>query len=54
MMRRKNGTLNKLVKKGEVARHRRAEAKTAGKRIPFRTFRLKKGIRIEKASKSAR
>ena len=48
-MARKNGRLNELAKKGEIKRHRKTAPKVATK--PFRTFRLKEGIRIEKAVK---
>lgn len=50
---RKNGELHKLVKKGEAVRHRGVSSKSASKGTPFRTFRLKEGVKIEKASKSA-
>lgn len=48
-MARKNGRLNELAKKGEIKRHRKTAPKAATK--PFRTFRLKEGVRIEKAVK---
>jgi hypothetical protein len=50
----KNGKLEALIKSGEVIVHPRTASKAALKRAAkgqFKTFRLKKGIRIEKAAK---
>ncbi len=45
--------LNQLVKSGDVKKFRRARATRNGRK-PFRTFRLKAGVKIEKAVKSVR
>lgn len=50
-MKRENGRLRELVKSGEV----RQQPKTSlrrGRKKPFKTFRLKRGVRIEKDVKS--
>ena len=54
-MSKKDGRLHQLVKRGDVIRHPRAASKTATRKASqgrFRTIRLTKGVRIEKASKA--
>jgi hypothetical protein len=52
----KNGRLQELVRTGAVRKHPRTamDSRRAAKGKPFRTFRLRGGVKIEKAVKSVR
>ena len=54
-MSRRNGQIRELVKRGDAVYHRRTASKAALRRAAsgaFKTVRLKKGVRIAKASKA--
>ena len=56
-MSKKNGKLEELIKSGEVIVHPRTASKAALKRAAkgqFKTFRLKKGMKLEKVVKDLR